>query len=164
MREFQIPFFGLKIGKHEFGFRLDKVFFDTFDTSEFEEADIQALLSLEKLSNMLILDFSFTGSVIVPCDRCGGDLPLKIKGSDKWIIKYGEEDYEDSDDVLVVSPTTHEIDVSQRIYEMVILNLPNKRVHQNIADCDQTVIEKLKMYQSTDEDNDPRWNALKKLK
>lgn len=164
MKEFQIPFFGLKIGKHEFEFKLGKPFFEAFDTSEFEEGDIIVDLELDKLSSMLVLDFTFKGSVTVPCDRCGADLTIDVGGLDHWIVKYGEEDYEDTDDILVVSPTTHEIDVMQRIYEMVILNLPNKRAHQNLSDCDQVVIAKLKTYQTAEEETDPRWNALKKLK
>jgi uncharacterized metal-binding protein YceD (DUF177 family) len=65
----------------------------------------------------------------------------------------------------VVTHDTHEIDVSQYIYEMLVLNLPYKRVHARMKDCNQEVLNKLREFEShEDQESDPRWDALKKLK
>jgi uncharacterized metal-binding protein YceD (DUF177 family) len=47
---------------------------------------------------------------------------------------------------------------------MIILNLPNKRTHKSPDECNQEVLEKLNEINSPEDDIDPRWEALKKLK
>ncbi|MCA1762702.1 MAG: DUF177 domain-containing protein [Cryomorphaceae bacterium] len=167
MKEFIIPFFGLKIGKHEFKFKIDHEFFEAFDSALIENVKANVDLVLEKTATMLILDFSAKGSSVVPCDRCGDDFELSFKAGEKLFIKFGDEAYDQTDDVMVVSHDTHEIDVSHRIYEMLILNFPKKRVHPKLKDCNSKAIEKLNEINSQEEDGDktdPRWEALKKLK
>jgi hypothetical protein len=38
--EFLIPFIGLKLGKHQFDYQIDKSFFDRFEYDEFENCAI----------------------------------------------------------------------------------------------------------------------------
>ncbi len=46
--EFLIPFIGLKLGKHQFDFNINKTFFEDFDYHEFENCDIKVAVVLEK--------------------------------------------------------------------------------------------------------------------
>jgi len=62
-------------------------------------------------------------------------------------------------------PNEHELDVSQRIHEMLVLNMPLKLAHESLEDCDQDVIKRLSGNErNEDNDIDPRWEALRKLK
>lgn len=143
------------------------MFFEAFDQSFLEDANIDAELELEKLSNMLILNFRVSGSVEVPCDRCGEFFSLNTNSAETVIVKFGDETYDETDELIMLRHDTHELDVSQRIYEMIVLNLPNKRAHKNRSDCNQDVLSKLDEINSTEEQEeeiDPRWEALKKLK
>lgn len=165
MKEFIIPFFGLKEGKHEFKFIIGQSFFEAFENSLLDDADVTVKLNLEKLSTMLILNFKAKGTTRVSCDRCGDDFDLPINTSHKLIVKFGEEAFEQTDDIVVLHHDAHDFDVSQEIYEMLVLSLPNKRVHARKSDCNQEAIELLKSFKSNEEENtDPRWDALKKLK
>jgi len=164
MKEFIIPFSGLKTGKHEFKFKIDHTFFEAFDQALLEDANLNADLVLEKTESMLILNLNAKGFTHVPCDRCGDYFDLPIESSERVIVKFGDEEFEQTDEIIVLRPEEYEIDVSQRIYEMIVLNLPNKRVHQNPEDCNQEVLEKLNEINGPEEDIDPRWEALKKLK
>src|SRR5690554_1718771 len=169
MEEFIIPFFGLKEGNHEFKFNIDQSFFEAFESSLLEDAEIEVKLELEKRSNMLVLDFKAKGKTVVPCDRCGDDFEMPIKAKEKIFVKFGDEAFEQTDDILVLSHDSHEIDVSHHIYEMIVLSLPNKRVHDKKSDCNQEAIERLKQLRIKEEElkaknTDPRWDALKKLK
>lgn len=166
MKEFIIPFFGLKEGKHEFKFDINHSFFEAFENSLLENGTIEVILKLEKSSTMLMLNFEANGTTSIPCDRCGDDFNLPIHASERTIVKFGDEEFEQTDEIVILHHDTHEIDVSQRIYEMLILSLPEKRVHLDIDDCNSEVLKRLYISKSKEEKNrmDPRWDALNKLK
>lgn len=165
MKEFVIPFFGLKLGTHEFEFEIGKSFFEAFESNLIEDAAYQMVLVLQKNTTMLQLDFKAQGTLHDYCDRCGDPISLPVKAQDRLYVKFGDEPFEQTDEVLVVTHDTHEIDVSQYIYEMLVLNLPYKRVHARMKDCNQEVLNKLREFEShEDQESDPRWDALKKLK
>lgn len=166
MKEFIIPFFGLKQGIHEFRFKIDQAFFEAFESSLIEDPDIDVKFEIEIMSNMLIMTFKAAGTFVAPCDRCGEDLKIPITADERVIVKFGDETYDQTDEIIMLSHNTHEIDISHRIYEMLILGIPNKRVHPSIQDCDADVLnhDDYKEESEEEEELDPRWDALKKLK
>jgi uncharacterized metal-binding protein YceD (DUF177 family) len=116
---------------------------------------------------MLILDFIVRGEVTVPCDRCGDDCRLKIKGEYQLSVKMGRSDDTNKDeDVLILSPNEGELNVEHHLYEYTILSLPAKRVHEKLIDCNQEVIKKLKQIELAEQNQsaDPRWDKLKEIK
>jgi len=164
-KQFIIPFESLKIGSHDFHFEIDQKFFEDFNSTEISKGNFKVDLILEKLSTMLVLNFSINGSVEFSCDRCLENFDYPLKTSHKLFIKFGEETLEESDEVYVLASNRVDIDVSQFIYEYIILALPARRVHEE-KDCDPQVIKMLKKSvkpQPKNETNDPRWDALKKL-
>jgi uncharacterized metal-binding protein YceD (DUF177 family) len=165
MKEFVIPFFGLKEGKHTYKFNIDRSFFEAFESTLLEDAAIEVILEFEKMSNMLVLSFDANGSTHIPCDRCGDFFDMPVDASERLIVKFGDEPFEQTDEIIVLEHDQHEIDVSQEIYEMLILSLPRKRVHARKKDCNQEALNRLGSNKSDKENTiDPRWEALKKLK
>ncbi len=165
MKEYVIPVYGIKTGIHEYEFDLDRSFFESFDSQELDNPSIKVGLTLEKMSAMLILSFEGSGNCKVPCDRCGAEMTLPINCKDRVIVKYGEVKPEDTDEIIVLLPSEHELDVSERIYEMIMLNLPARMVHESEDGCDQEALKKLSSFKGDEDDPiDPRWEALKKLK
>jgi uncharacterized metal-binding protein YceD (DUF177 family) len=166
MKEYVIPIYGLKPGKHHYDFQLDQSLFEVFDSELIRDADLSVVLELEKTSNMIQLNFSASGQGRVDCDRCGDDLTLTLDCSEKVIVKFSEEpNPADEDEIIVLAPSDHELDVSRRIYEMIVLNMPKRRVHEHIKDCNQEAIARLSTSENREEDDiDPRWEALRKLK
>ena len=49
--EYLIPFVGLKLGKHQFEFKIEKKFYDEYQFDEFESSNIEATELLEKNKN-----------------------------------------------------------------------------------------------------------------
>jgi uncharacterized metal-binding protein YceD (DUF177 family) len=168
MNEFKIAFYGLKEGKHEFKFDINHSFFEAFENALVDNGKIEVILDLEKFSNMLILNLDAKGTVETMCDLCGDPLDLSLSATEKIIVKFGEEQFDQTDEIIIIPHDTHEIDISQRVYELIVLSLPNKRQHENIEDCNQEVIQKmeeLQMRRQEEKKNiDPRWDALNKLK
>ena len=171
--EYLIPFIGLKIGKHQFEFNIDKKFFDEFSFDEFESCNIIANVVLEKKATMLEINFKHKGTVNVPCDLTGEQFDLPIKGKIKLVVQFGEEFNNDNDELLILPHGEHQIDLAQYIYEMIVLSIPPKRVHPGVKDgtLENEALQKLKELQvkkikeeaKKEEEIDPRWDKLKQL-
>ena len=51
LKEFTIPFVGLKVGKHQFNYTIGQSFFDVFEYDEFNDANVNVTLDFEKKTN-----------------------------------------------------------------------------------------------------------------
>lgn len=174
LNEFLIPFIGLKVGKHQFDFQIDKSFFDRFEYDEFEKSDIKVSVVLDKKSTMLELHFKHKGTVHVPCDLTSEMFDLPIKGNLKMVVQFGDAYNDDHDELLILPHGEHQIDLSQFIYEMIALSIPFKRIHPGVKDgsLDSEALRKLNELAVTEikvikeaetTDIDPRWDKLKTL-
>jgi len=175
--EYVLGFTSLPDGKHLFNFEIGKTFFEQLDHSEIKDAKLKVKLTLEKKPTMMMANFEIVGKVKVMCDLCTDDFDLPIKGIGDLIYKFGEEDLDD-ENVTTVYPHEAEIDVTQPIYEFSYLLLPARRVHPK-GKCNQEMLNDIDQYlmvkktakkskeeiaKKNDEEIDPRWSALKKLK
>jgi len=156
-----IPFVGLKPGKHEFEFILEETFFKEFAYSEVDNGHFTILVVLDKKSNMMELTFSLNGKMSFPCDRCGDPVSIDIKGNDHIVIKYGDHTDDQDDDIWTYGPQEYQIDIRQRLFELVHLSLPVRRAHEE-EECNPTVMKKMDDYRAN-EDADTQWIALKNL-
>lgn len=167
-RNYDIEFSGLKNGKHEFRFEIDKKFFQLFDTEqEFTEPKIVADIFMDKHTTFLELLIKTTGTVNLVCDITNDNFDHPIEHEIEVLVNFGEE-YDDSNvDVVTIPKTDHAFNVSQLVYEDVMLSIPMKKVSPNISDEDFEILGKFSPQDIVEEEEpviDPRWEALKKLK
>lgn len=166
-RNYDIEFSGLKNGKHEFRFEIDKKFFQLFDTEqEFTEPKIVADILMDKHTTFLELWIKTSGTVNLVCDITNENFDHPIEHEIEVLVNFGEE-YDDSNvDVVTIPKTDHAFNASQLIYEDVMLSIPMKKVSPNISDEDFEILEKFSPKDTVEEEPeiDPRWEALKKLK
>ena len=173
LNEYLISFVGLKLGKHQFEYQINKAFFDHFEYDDFESADIKVELVLEKKSLMLELHFKHKGTVHVPCDLTGEMFDLPIKGNMRVVVQFGETYNNENEELLILPHGEHQVDVSQYIYEMIALSVPLKRVHPGVKDgtLQSEALDKLNELKVTEvkeeveeeKEIDPRWEKLKQL-
>lgn len=164
---------GIGEGDHNYSFDLDSRFFALFEHSEIQEGDVHAEVILEKKPGILCLHFSLEGKVEVECDRCLEMFMQEVTASQILYVKTGEADREVEEDVLIVGKDDHEIEISQFLYEFVILALPYQRIHPDDSaghsTCNPEMMQKLDAHrmkeadQDTAEKTDPRWDALKNI-
>ncbi|NHF59013.1 DUF177 domain-containing protein [Flavobacteriaceae bacterium TP-CH-4] len=169
-KEYSIPFSGLKQGKHEFDYLIENRFFETFGYGEFNAAMVNVTVYLNKTSTMLELTFKEKGSVNVDCDLTNEPFDLPIESTMDLVVKFGEVYNDENDEILIIPHGEHQINVAQYIYEMLVLAVPQKRVHPGVADgtLKSKALDTLRTLQPKEEkeitkENDPRWDALKKL-
>jgi uncharacterized metal-binding protein YceD (DUF177 family) len=171
LKEFTIPFVGLKLGKHQFEYNLDNKFFEHFEYDEFNSADLKVDLLLEKKTTMMELTFNASGTVNINCDLTNEPYDQPIESTLFLVVKFGEEYNDDNEDLLILPHGEFEVNVQQYIYELIVLAVPSKRVHPGVIDgsLQSDVLEKLEELSpkekemKTEEDIDPRWNKLKNL-
>ncbi|HZW77835.1 MAG TPA: DUF177 domain-containing protein [Flavobacteriaceae bacterium] len=175
LKEFTIPFVGLKLGEHRFNYQIGKAFFEHFEFEEFADAKINVDVVLDKKNTLLDFFIDFEGTVNVPCDLTNEPFDLPIEGQYDFVVKFGEEFNDENEDILVIPHGSHEVNIQQFIYETLVLAVPLKRVHPGVEDgtLKSEILEKLeelslsedKQHQSEVEESetDPRWEELKKL-
>ncbi|MDO6759644.1 DUF177 domain-containing protein [Tamlana sp. 2_MG-2023] len=174
LKEFTIPFVGLKIGKHHFEYEVEQPFFEHFEYEDFNSVKVNVDLVLEKKSTLLELHFKISGWVNVNCDLTNEPYNQDIENEFDLVVKFGDEYNDENIDLLIVPHGTYEINIQQYIYELIILAVPIKRIHPGVEDgtLDSEILKKLeelspKLKEDKEKDKseeiDPRWNTLKKL-
>ncbi|PKP24530.1 MAG: hypothetical protein CVU03_12020 [Bacteroidetes bacterium HGW-Bacteroidetes-2] len=172
MKEFTIPFAGLKQGEHHFEFKIDTKFFTHFEYEEFHNVEVLAKALLVKNSNSLEFHFEIDGTVNVNCDVTNEPYDQVVYGAHHLVVNFGQDFNEDDDSLIIIPHNSHEINIAQYIYELIVLSLPTKLVHPGIEDgtLDSEILRKLEELtpknfedKTSDEHTDSRWEELKKL-
>jgi uncharacterized metal-binding protein YceD (DUF177 family) len=170
LRIYSIPFTGLKLGKHEFEFIVDDSFFDEFEYSLVKKADLKCLVELEKQETMIILNFQISGTIDANCDRCLARYPYPVDIHEQQVAKFSDEAIGDDEEIIILTKNDHEINIAGLVYEYINVALPFTTVcddEGNTPYCDKEMLDslsKLSANTGKDEQADPRWDALKKIK
>jgi uncharacterized metal-binding protein YceD (DUF177 family) len=163
LEQFVIPFSGLPDGDHWFDFEIETAFFECFENSDVLKANITLKLKFTKRSTMLELDFDFAGTIGVECDRCLGPVTLPIEWNEKLFVKFGNEEFDETAEILVIPYREPEIDISKLMFEMIYVALPMKRAH-NQGECEEGIEERISVEEhNKGNETDPRWDQLKNL-
>ncbi|MBN2637549.1 MAG: DUF177 domain-containing protein [Bacteroidales bacterium] len=164
--ELIIPFKGLGIGRYRYDFVVDDAFIKEMDFQDISGGEVSLLLNLEKESTLMVFDFQMKGFVTLPCDRCLEEYDQEVEGTFRLIVKLGETFQELSDEMVEIPGTEARIDLSQYVYEYILLMLPLKKVHPDDEDgnstCNPEMLQKLENH--FENNTDSRWDALKELK
>jgi len=170
LTKYRIVYQGLAEGKHEFEFDVNDMFFEALEYSDIKKGKLKAEVILNKKPTFLELDFQIDGFVELMCDRCLEDYTQPINFEGTLYVKFTEKDIEFDEDVICLSPSEHELDISHYIYESINLSIPLKRVHPDDENgdvtCNPEMLEKLNYYkpeESAGETIDPRWEDLRNL-
>ena len=174
LKQFSIPFTGLKLGKHQFDFEIDKSFFDAFEYSLVKDGALKIEVELDKQETMLILHFHIWGTIQLNCDKCLAEFSQPIEVNERQIVKFAEDDLESDDlEIIMLNKKESALDVSEMIYEFINVSVPyinNCEQAGQGQKCDPEMIATLEKLASgtaekeEEQNDDPRWEALKKLK
>jgi uncharacterized metal-binding protein YceD (DUF177 family) len=172
LKAFDIQFVGLKVGEHIYKFEIDYKFFEYFQYDDFNNVSIIVDVNLVKKSSFLELNFLANGSVNVNCDLTNESYDEKLHASFNLVVNFGDKYNDENDQILILPHGEYEINVAHYIYELIVLSLPQKRVHPGVEDgtLDSDILKRLEDLSPTSvknstikEDIDPRWEKLKKL-
>lgn len=164
---FIIQFSGLKDGKHDFQLNVEPKFFEQNDFWNDITGNLVVDLELDKRPNMLVLQFQIIGIITVPCDICSAPLNVDLTIEEELFVKFGNENYQETDEIIFLPESEYEIDLKPQIFEFISLSLPMKKIHKE-GECDEEMIQTINKYKRGNEEQndeiDPRWAALKNIK
>lgn len=168
--QYIIQFAGLPVGVHEYEFEVTGKFFKNIENSEIQEANLHVNATLTKQNNLLQMNFEISGTVGIECDRCLKAFDFPLEASESLVIKHGNPS-ESTDEILVIPVGEDEFDISQYIYEYIVLALPVRKVPCEVDEeqfeCDYETLDKLESISSDSQDEEPinpLWEQLNKLK
>jgi uncharacterized metal-binding protein YceD (DUF177 family) len=173
-REYEIAWQGLKPGEHVFQYEIDDRFIDSKKQQEVDFNNIKAVIKLrfDKKTNFFLLHFDIDGVVTVPCDRCGDEFQLSLWDEFDLLVKLAGEDAtnrdEDADAVFIPRSETV-IDISDWLYEFILLSIPLQKVHPETEDgkagCNPQALKLLnQLSEHHEEQKNDLWKGLNKLK
>ena len=162
-KDYTISYSGLSIGEYEFDFEVDNTLFEEYENEDILGADVSLNVLLKKEERMMSFDFSFEGVLNVLCDRCLDPLNIDVRGVNTLFVKFGEENKEEDDDVIIISNKENKIDLSQYIYEYILMQKPMRCVHKE-GECNKDMLDRIDNIENNKESIDPRWESLKDIK
>ncbi len=170
-KDYTVNIIGLSQKAHRFDFEIGDAFFEQYGKTLLESGIFIAQVTLDKRETMIEGHFHIEGKAHLICDRSleTFDYPMHM---DRLIVfKYGQEEKELSDEIVLITREQASLDVGQYIYELIGVTLPMKRLHPRFRQDDLEESEIQLVYSSPadikdqEEDAiDPRWEKLKKLK
>lgn len=172
-REFEIAWQGLKPGLHTYTYDIDSRFMKDKEVDEnFTGWKAKVTLKFDKHETFFMLHFDVDGKVTVPCDRCGDDFDLRLWDEFDLVIKLLGEDtskVEDEDDVVFIPRNETVIDISNWVYEFLMLSIPLQHIHPELSDgikgCNPEALDLLdKLQEQNEQVKNPLWKGLDKLK
>lgn len=169
--QYIVQFGGLSVGLHDFEFEVNDAFFKSIENSEIQKAHLLVDATLTKQNNLLQMQFNIKGTVGVDCDRCLKAFDYPVETEEHLVIKHGNPD-ESTDEILVIPEGHDEFDVSQYLYEYIVLAIPARRVPCELDKtafvCDTETLNKLNKLaiesEKEEEPNNPIWEQLNKIK
>lgn len=170
MKAFRVNILGLSLKAHHFDFQIDDAFFKEYGTDLVSGGEFRADVVLDKKETFIEAVFKIKGHARLVCDRSLEPFDYPIDIDKKVVFKYGEEETELSDEIVVIRHDRAVLEVGQYLYEFIALEIPMKKLHPKFNDAEDDDTEGKMVYSSTpdpdpgDDGMDPRWEQLKKLK
>jgi len=171
MERYHIHILGLNTSIHHFQFEVGNEFFQKYGTGLLSEGTFTVDVTLDKRETFLETTFSIKGSAKLVCDRSLDVFDYPIDLTSKIIFKYGDEDKEISEDIVMIHRGTETLELGQFIYEFIALAIPMKKLHPRFqneseeeSDSEGTIVYSSEgETKEEDKEIDPRWEMLKKL-
>ena len=183
MGAYRINIVGLSNKVHQFHYEIGRSLFEEYGTDIVSDGAFTADVSLDKRETFLEADFTIRGTARLICDRSLEPFDFPINTRRKVVFKYGDQDEEITDEIMIIQRDTAWIELGQYLYEFIALAIPLKKLHPRFQELDEDDDSEGRIVYTSggtddaadedssgdnneggDNDIDPRWSALKKLK
>jgi uncharacterized metal-binding protein YceD (DUF177 family) len=173
---YSINIVGLSSKLHHFDYEIGDKFFRQYGSDLIQDGTFDVKVALDKHETFIETEFDINGVARLTCDRSLENFDYPIKSHHKLMFKFGDTNEELSDEIVMIHRDTATLELGQYIYEFIALSVPMKRLHPRFKEEEQREnaegIEGKIVYSSggdkasdnNEDDIDPRWNILKKLK
>lgn len=141
-KRYSVAYKGLKNSSYDFSFEVDGELFAAYESKEIKDGRCTAGVVMRKESDtQLLFDVAIEGYAVCECDRCLEDCRVPIDYRGRLTVRVSDEAGEYDGDVMWVAPSEEEIDLTQYIYESIVLSLPYRRVHPE-GECNPDMLSR----------------------
>jgi len=167
--KFDIDIIKLGTGSHDYQFEIGNSFFEAFGGEIINKGKGNVNVTLDKNERLIDVTFHLDLEVELTCDRSLEKFDYQIDETEGLIFKYGDEEGELDENIIIIPHNSQRINLAQPIYEFISLAVPMKKLHPRFDgedDIDELVYTSKKEEKKEIEEKatDPRWEALQKLK
>ncbi len=143
-----INFSELDPGSYDYEFHVSDAFFQQFENTLIQRGTAEVKVNLVKHGHLLEAFVEFSAQLNLNCDRCLGEILVPFEGADHAVIRMGGTEESNSDANLIdLSTTAAEVDLSLFVYETICLELPLVLVPCELLEdesvCDKDMLNKL---------------------
>lgn len=139
--KYEIAYAGMAMGQSVMEFNFTSALFVDCPESGIESGQGAVKLAITRHASMLEITASIVGTVEIECDRCADPYTQPINFSGSVIVKISEEEGEYDGDIIWISPRTKVLDLTEWVYESIILSLPFQRTHSSIESCNAEALK-----------------------
>jgi uncharacterized metal-binding protein YceD (DUF177 family) len=180
MKNYDVAFSGLKVGRHQFEFEIAQNFFELFEISdlEFTNTKVLAKVLLTKHNSFLEFEFELEGTIDVLCDLTAEAYSEPIFFENRILVNFADAYDDSNEDVISIPRHETSFNIAHQLYEGILLSVPMKKIKPGIGDdslafladysIDEDQLNQLEDQQdrpqAEEKEIDPRWAALLKLK
>lgn len=140
------------------------------DISEPYTGNFRTSVALTKFDNQIILDAETRITGNFNCDRCANEFQSEINSNYKTVYLFRsntESDENEREEVVFIHPDTDKIELDKDIRDFALLAIPMKKLCSEdckglCPKCGKNLNEGT--CDCKDENIDPRWDVLRKLK
>ena len=160
-----IRFVGLKSGVYKYDFTLDNTFFEDCENEEIIGGKVNYDVKMERMAHQIMFTFVFEGEVTTRCDRCLGEMEVKMEGEEHLHVRFSDTEVSEDEETVILPESANEIDLTPWLYEYVAVRIPLQHMHPD-GGCDPEMVKYIGMEECprAEGETDPRWDALKELK
>ena len=126
---YSIGYKSLSNSVFDYDFVVDNDLFAAYESREVLGGKCDVKVVLKKTDSQLDVDVTIEGSVVCECDRCLEPCDIDIDYEGHLIVRLSTEQGEYDGEVMWLNPAEENLDLTQYIYESIILSLPYQRVH-----------------------------------
>ncbi|MBQ9417700.1 MAG: DUF177 domain-containing protein [Bacteroidales bacterium] len=166
----KVVLIGLKPGRYSYRFTLGDDFFAGYENEEIGGGKVEVEAEMEKNERVVLFRFRLEGEIETWCDRCLGEMKVKIEGEETLEVRFSDTEVSDEENVAILPEGASEVDLGRWLYEYVAVRLPLRHQHEE-GECDPEMVKYLVSKdgeesegQRAEREIDPRWEALKGLK
>ena len=169
LREFSVHLANLKQPVYQFVYEIDDAFFDAFESTLVQSGKLNVRVEMNNLAHSLDFKFQIEGHIKLTCDVSLEDFDYPIKTDNHLIIKFGQEEKDISEEIIVIPEDSGTFNLASYIYEFIGIEVPYKKVHPKyVTDDEEATLrygtESIENTPSEDQNIDPRWAALKNIR
>ena len=146
LKRFKIALPALGEGHHEYEMKVDGDFFAARGNDDVKGADVTAYVDIDVRHGAYKIGITCQGWIDIPCDRCLDPMRLDVDDDYDVNVRYGD-DYDETDDTIIIPESDVEFDISPLIADTVLLSIPLRHVHPD-GECNPEMKEIMKKHSS----------------